>query len=157
MCLSLPAITPTCFLPNPLKWIQLARDLRGRNAALLRFYFAEIIGPCLISGENGGSEDNCPESSSLSSALCKRSSFIALRRAIYSSTIQVDILHMLNMSHASVLRSGAWTWVLFCLMNLFSFSDNDRIQGCHPNANGGDKLPQLFALSFSGLPFGRTY
>merc|ERR1719234_137473 len=39
--------------------------------------------------ENGGSGENCPESSSLSSALCKRSSFIALRRAIYSSTIQI--------------------------------------------------------------------
>ena len=58
-----------------------------------------------FSGENG-SEENCPESSSLSSALCKRSSFIALRRAIYSSTIQVDILHM-NMSQYS------WTRVLF--------------------------------------------
>ena len=42
-----------------------------------------------ISGGNDGSEENYPESSSLSSALCKRSSFIALRRAIYSSTIQV--------------------------------------------------------------------
>ena len=60
-----------------------------------------------------------------------------------------------------LLCCKAWTrmlfWYLIRLMNLFSFSDNDRIQGCHPNANGGDKLLQLFALSFSGLPFGRTY
>merc|ERR550532_1537294 len=34
-------------------------------------------------------EESPAEASSLSSALCKRSSFIALRRAIYSSTIQI--------------------------------------------------------------------
>ena len=53
-----------------------------------------------ISGENGGSEENCPESSSLSSALCKRSSFIALRRAIYSSTIQV--LHFQSVEYVAL-------------------------------------------------------
>ena len=37
-------------------------------------------------------EESPAEASSLSSALCKRSSFIALRRAIYSSTIQVKQL-----------------------------------------------------------------
>ena len=38
-------------------------------------------------GEGGGSSPTGP--SPLTSALCKRSSFIALRRAIYTSTIQV--------------------------------------------------------------------
>ena len=37
-------------------------------------------------------EESPAEATSLSSALCKRSSFIALRRAIYSSTIQVEQL-----------------------------------------------------------------
>ena len=36
-------------------------------------------------------------------------------------------------------------------MNLFSFSDHHRIQGCHPNVNGGDELTQhlVFAILVS--------
>ena len=141
-----------------INWPRVTCKQLGVSGAVVAMVKQIIISQkslALFSGENG-SEENCPESSSLSSALCKRSSFIALRRAIYSSTIQVDI-----MSHASVLCSGGWNrvlfWCLVRLINLFSFSDNNRIQGCHPNTNGGDKLLQLFALSFSGLPFGRTY
>ena len=43
MCLSLPTTNPTCFLPNPLKWIQLARDLRGRIQLCLLDFFRRNI------------------------------------------------------------------------------------------------------------------
>merc|ERR1719206_1362410 len=53
--------------------------------------YMQAVGGFGPGGGNGPVEngENCPGGSSLSAALCKRSSFIALRRAIYSSTIQI--------------------------------------------------------------------
>ena len=64
------------------------------------------------------------------------------------------------------MRTCSVTWtmshhgvVLIRLMNLFSFPDHHRIQGCHPNVDGGDKLTQYSVcnIGFPGLPFGGPY